>query len=165
MGQDPDEIRREIAETRDRMSETVDAIGYKADVPSRVRENLSQRVETVKETITNAVGVAGDAMTSATGTVREQLSNVRDSAGNVDVSATAQQAAKSARDLASIAAQNPIGLALAALAVGFLAGLVVPMSDLERTQAENVGDALRERAQDAVNETTDKVISAVTHAN
>jgi Protein of unknown function (DUF3618) len=33
MGQDPDEIRQEIEQTRAEMGETVEAIGYKADVP------------------------------------------------------------------------------------------------------------------------------------
>ena len=35
MGQDPDAIRQDIAQTRAEMSETVEAVGYKADVPSR----------------------------------------------------------------------------------------------------------------------------------
>ena len=32
MGEDPRQIRREIEETRGRMTETVEAIGYRADV-------------------------------------------------------------------------------------------------------------------------------------
>jgi hypothetical protein len=35
MGEDPQVIRREIEETRERMTETVDALGYKADVKAR----------------------------------------------------------------------------------------------------------------------------------
>ena len=34
MGETPDQIRDEIEETRVRMSETAEAIGYRADVPS-----------------------------------------------------------------------------------------------------------------------------------
>jgi hypothetical protein len=62
MGKDASELRREIAETRERMTETVEAIGYKADVPARVRDVVNERVETVKETIENAMGVASDAV-------------------------------------------------------------------------------------------------------
>ena len=35
MGETPDDIREEIEETRARMGDTVEAIGYKADVKSR----------------------------------------------------------------------------------------------------------------------------------
>ena len=35
MGQDPAAIRQEIEQTRERMGDTVDALGYKADVPAR----------------------------------------------------------------------------------------------------------------------------------
>jgi hypothetical protein len=38
MGQDPDRIRQEIEDTRERLTETVDAIGYKADVPARAKD-------------------------------------------------------------------------------------------------------------------------------
>ena len=45
MGQDPGLIREQIEQTRERMGETVDALGYKADVPARTRESISGRVE------------------------------------------------------------------------------------------------------------------------
>ena len=41
MGQDTGQIREEIEETRARMGDTVEALGYKADVPSRVTTNAS----------------------------------------------------------------------------------------------------------------------------
>ena len=48
MGQDPDAIRDEIADTRERMGDTIDALGYKADVKSRAKDNVSGKVEAVK---------------------------------------------------------------------------------------------------------------------
>ena len=54
MGQDPDAIRREIEQTRERMGETVEALGYKADVPSRAKEAVSGRVDSVKSKISGA---------------------------------------------------------------------------------------------------------------
>ena len=41
MGKDPDLIREEIEETRSHMTETVEALGYKADVKSRVKDSIS----------------------------------------------------------------------------------------------------------------------------
>jgi Protein of unknown function (DUF3618) len=40
MGQDPEAIRREIEETRDDMGNTLDALGYKADVKSRAKDKV-----------------------------------------------------------------------------------------------------------------------------
>jgi hypothetical protein len=37
MGQDPDVIQEDIEQTRADMGETVEAVGYKADVPSGPR--------------------------------------------------------------------------------------------------------------------------------
>ncbi len=72
MGQDPGEIREEIEETRARMGDTVDAIGYKTDVRSRAGDWVSEKkdavtgrvrgatpdTEGVKETARRGVGVA-----------------------------------------------------------------------------------------------------------
>jgi hypothetical protein len=48
MGQDPDAIRDEVEQTRERMGETIDALGHKADVKTRAKENIGGKVETVK---------------------------------------------------------------------------------------------------------------------
>ena len=40
MGEEPDRIRAEIEQTRADMSETVDALGYKADIKSRGKEKI-----------------------------------------------------------------------------------------------------------------------------
>ena len=51
MGQEPDRIRAEIEQTRAEMTETVDALGYKADVKTRAKENLQGKRESAKESI------------------------------------------------------------------------------------------------------------------
>ena len=51
MGQEPDRIRAEIEQTREDMSQTVDALGYKADVKSRAKENLQGKKQSAKESI------------------------------------------------------------------------------------------------------------------
>ena len=42
MGQDPEAIRADIERTRAEMGDTVDAIGYKADVKSRAKDKLNR---------------------------------------------------------------------------------------------------------------------------
>jgi hypothetical protein len=47
MGEDPTRIRREIESTRDDMGETVEAIGYKADVKSRAKEKVGAATDRI----------------------------------------------------------------------------------------------------------------------
>ena len=110
MEEDPREIREEIADTLARMGQTVEALGYKTDVKTRAREKVSDKVEAVK----SKVGGAGSRVNEAT-------------PGSDDVK-------QSARKAAGIAQENPIGLALGSLAVGFIAGLLAP-STASRTRS------------------------------
>ena len=122
MGQDPDAIRREIEETRERMGETVGAIGYKADVPSRAKEAVSGKVQSVKESITGAAGSVNEATPSG-GDV-------------VDV----------AKKGAGIAQENPLGLAVGSIAIGFLAGMLLPSTQVENEKLGPVADSVKETA-------------------
>ena len=54
-------IREEIEQTRERMGDTVDALGYKADVPARAKESLNDRVDTLKSKFTGVTGNLSDA--------------------------------------------------------------------------------------------------------
>ena len=134
MGQDPDAIRREIEETRERMGETVGAIGYKADVPSRAKEKVSGTMQSVKESITGAAD-------SVTGTV----SDATPSTGDV------KHAAKRG---AGLAQENPLGLAVGSIAIGFLAGMLIPSTNVENEKlgpvADQVKDQVMETGQEAL---------------
>jgi len=153
MGQDSNEIRREIEETRARMGETVEALGYKADVPARVKDAVSERVETVKGTIADAVSGVKNTVKSTidqtTGRIGEVTSSVSDRAGDAAGSVTDRisDAKYAARRGVGVAIENPIGLALGALAVGFLAGLIAPVTDLEREKIGPLRDELLDKAQ------------------
>jgi len=130
MGQDPDAIRREIEETRERMGETVGAIGYKADVPSRTKEKVSGTVQSVKESIVGAKDSVADA-TPSTGDMKQ-----------------------AARRGAGIAQENPLGLAVGSIAIGFLAGMLIPTTDVENEKlgpvADQVKDQVKETGQEAL---------------
>ncbi len=158
MGKDASQIRREIEETRARMGDTVEAIGYKADVPARVKDAVNDKVETVKGTISDVVDTVkrnvggtwsdttdkmGDATSNVNSRVQETIGSVTDklpSAGDVT---------SAARRGAGIVMENPLGLALGALAAGFLAGLAAPVTDIERKTVGPIRDDLVERAKTA----------------
>jgi ElaB/YqjD/DUF883 family membrane-anchored ribosome-binding protein len=133
MGKDASEIRHEIEQTRVRMGETVEALSYKADVPARMRDAFNERAETAKERVADVM----NGMRNAAGQAGERMGSVR-----------GDEMRNAARRGMGIAAENPIGLALGAAAVGFLAGLLVPVTDYERRKVPPLRDELLDRAQD-----------------
>jgi hypothetical protein len=52
MGKEPSEIRAEIEHTRTEMGDTVEALGYKADVKTRAKDNIADKRDRLKERIT-----------------------------------------------------------------------------------------------------------------
>jgi Protein of unknown function (DUF3618) len=108
MGEDPNAIRADIEQTRAEMGDTVDAIGYKADVKSRAKEKLSR----------------------------------------------ATPDGRQVRRAANTAQENPLGLAIGGIAVGFLVGLAVPSTRVEDEKigpmADQVKDQIKETGQEAM---------------
>ena len=130
MGEDPDLIRKDIEDTRERMGDTVDALGYKTDVKSRAKESVTGKVDTVKEKL---VGAKDSAMEAAPST------------GDVT---------HGARQAVGVAQENPLGLAVGAVAVGFLAGMLIPSTRVENEKigplADQVKDQIKETGQEAM---------------
>jgi len=81
MGQDPEAIRQDIERTRAEMTETVEAIGYKADVPARTKEAMNERVEGVKETVTDKVDSIKEKVGLAKDKATDTVSGVMPSGG------------------------------------------------------------------------------------
>ena len=151
MGQDPDAIRQDIEQTRAEMGETVGAIGYKADVPSRAKEKVADKADAVRSKVSQATTRAKEAVagtTSRGGAAGGTASRVRDATpSGGDVKRTARRAA-------GIAQENPLGLAIGAVAIGFLAGLAAPSTRVEDERlgpvADQVKDTVRETGQEAL---------------
>ncbi len=122
MGQDPEVIRREIEETRERMGDTVEALGYKADVPSRAKDAVTGRMTAAREAITGAAGSVNES-TPSTGDVKQ-----------------------AARKGAGVAQENPLGLAIGSIAVGFLAGMLIPSTRVEDEKLGPMADQVKDSA-------------------
>ncbi len=134
MGEDPAAIREQIEETRERMGDTVDALGYKADVPSRAKDNITDKVQGVKAKLTGAGSQVGDAITGASASVSDATP------GPQDVKAAGQQAV-------GMIQENPLGLAIGATAIGFIAGMLIPATKLEDERLGPVSDQIKEQAK------------------
>ena len=132
MGEDPSAIRDEIADTRERMGDTIDALGYKADVKSRAKDNVTGKVDAVKERL----GMAGQKASDAT--------------------PDAEQVKQQAKRAAGVAQENPVGLAVGAIAAGFLVGLAVPSSTVEHEKLGPVADRVKDQAKETGQEALDR---------
>jgi gas vesicle protein len=105
------------------MGETVDALGYKADVPARAKDSMSEKVGSLKAKVSGA----GSGISEAT-------------PGPDDIKQGARQAA-------GVAQENPLGLAIGAAAVGFMAGMVIPSTRVENERLGPVSDQVKEQAR------------------
>ena len=143
MGQDPAAIRQDLAQTRAELGETVEADGFKADVPSRAKEAASDKVDNLK---TKVSGTATRAREAVVGTASR--------AG--DATPSRGQVTQQARRTAGLARENPLGLAIGAAAVGFLAGLVVPSTRVEDQRLGPVADQVRDRVKATGEEALDR---------
>ena len=115
MGKDPSDIRAEIEDTRARVGNQVDALSYKTDVPARVGDYVDDKKQTVKDKVTGVkeavTGTGSNAIPSGA-----QVGRLKDTAE-----------------------RNPLGLAVGAAAIGFVAGLLVPSKGREREYGPHVG--------------------------
>jgi gas vesicle protein len=114
------------------MGETVDAIGAKTDVKGRMSGYVSDKK--------GAVLARTDAVVSrVTGSVPD-----------------AEGTKETARRVGGMAQENPIGLALAGAAVGFLAGVLVPSTSMENERMGSVADELKDRARETGHEALER---------
>ena len=139
MGEEPDRIRAEIEQTRAEMSETVDALGYKTDVKARAKDSIQDKKESV-------MGVASSA--------KERLVGAGQTVG--DKTPDSDQVKHQAKRAKSVAQENPLGLAVGAIAVGFLAGMLIPSTRVEDEKLGPVADQVKERAKETGQEALER---------
>jgi hypothetical protein len=125
MGQDPDEIRQEIDQTRSRMGDTVEALGHKTDVTGRAKGAVTDRVDAVRSKVMGSTP-DGD-----------------------QVKGGAQRAA-------GMAQENPLGLAIGSVAVGFVAGMVMPSTRMEDERIGPMADQVKQKAMETGQEAMER---------
>jgi ElaB/YqjD/DUF883 family membrane-anchored ribosome-binding protein len=140
------------------MSDTVEALAYKTDVPARAKEAIGDRVSAMKDAVSSTLGSAKEAVTDVRDSASESVSNARDAMpSNAEVKERFER-------VRSLVAHNPLGLAAGSLAAGFLLGLLVPVSAVERDQVGPLGEKVVEGAKDAAADALDQGKAAVVQA-
>lgn len=132
MGQEPDQIRQEIEDTRSEMGDTVDALAHKADVKTRVKESIAGKRDRVVDQFKGTTGNIGEATPDG------------------------QQLKDGAHRAVGVAEENPLGLALAGVAGGFLAGMVLPSTRIEDERVGPLADSVKETAVETGQEALDR---------
>lgn len=144
MAQEPDAIRAEIAATRQRMGDAVDALAYKTDVKARTRDKIAE----VSRLVTTATE-------SFVASVREPLDGETTEEGaGMSTNTTGSTSASSQdwEDEGGLLKRNPLAVAFGAAALGFLAGLLIPSTPAENDRLGPVADHVKQSARDAAQE-------------
>jgi gas vesicle protein len=132
MGQDPGEIRQDIERTRDEMGDTVEALSYKTDVKARAKDSITDRVDSVK----SRVGLASSKVSDAT--------------------PSGDDVTQGARRAKGLAEENPLGLAIGAVALGFIAGLAAPSTRAENERLGPMADQVKDKAKETGQEALER---------
>src|SRR4051794_31613948 len=107
--------------------------------PDAIRAQIEDTRGQMGETI-EAIGYKTDVKSRARDKVNRVVGRASDATpGTGDVKQGAQKAA-------SVAQENPLGLAIGAVAAGFIAGMLIPSTSVEEQKLGPMADQVREKA-------------------
>ena len=186
---DPDAIREKIEQTREHLESTVEALAYKTDFSARAKEAIQDKVESLKdvvsgakEVVTEAFGVAASSARDFSNAAQEQLahhegatmamSQVREIATNVQATTrnlvnampSGDEAKEAMNRSVQVMRDNPLGLALGSVALGFLLGSLLPVSTLEQQRIGPLSNDLGDSAKAKAGEMIDQGSAAIAEA-
>src|SRR3954449_12098558 len=108
--------------------------------PDRIRAEIEETRSQMGETV-DALGYKADVKSRA----KDRVTGMKDRVvGATPDTGDVKQQAQRAK---SVAEENPLGLAIGAVAVGFLAGMLVPATRVEDERLGPMADDLKERAK------------------
>jgi ElaB/YqjD/DUF883 family membrane-anchored ribosome-binding protein len=109
--------------------------------PSTIRSEIEETRERMGDTV-DALAYKADVKSRAQDSVREKVDRLRGATPDAgDVKGAARRGK-------GIAQENPLGLAIGAVAVGFIGGLLVPVSRVENEKIGPVADQVKEQAKE-----------------
>jgi Protein of unknown function (DUF3618) len=160
MGADPEQLRREVELTRQRMSTDVDVLTEKVS-PKQIVRRRAQRTrgafgrakERVMGTTTDTVSSAGHGLSDAGQGVAHGVGSAASSVGDAASSAASgvgDAAGSTARTVRRQTAGNPLAAGLIAFGVGWLASSLLPTTEQEQEAAGTAAQVVREKARPVV---------------
>ena len=129
--------------------------------PEAVRRNIEDTQTRMGETV-EALAYKTDVPARTRDAVNDRVDAIKGAVSGALPSR--EDAAEGWRTVSSLASQNPLGVAIGALAVGFLVGLCLPVSDIERDRVGRLGEQMTDQAKAAAGDAIEQGKAAVTQA-
>jgi hypothetical protein len=121
--------------------------------PSQIRQDIEQTREEMGNTVealghkTDVTGRAKEAVSDKVDTLRSKVSGTTPDSEDVKLGA---------RRAAGMAQENPLGLGIAALGAGFLAGVLIPGTKMEDEKIGPVADQVKGKAKETGQEALER---------
>ena len=121
--------------------------------PREIRQDIEQTRGRMGDTVealghkTDVSGRAKEAVSSKLDTVRSKVSGATPDSGDVK---------QGTGQAVGVAKENPLGLAVGAAAVGFVAGLLIPSTRVEDEKIGPVADQVKEKAKESSQEAMER---------
>jgi len=132
MAHTSDQLKSEIGQTREQLSETADALAYKADVPTRTKDWIGDKKDAVVSTVSGVASKAGE------------------------ITPDGAEVGQSMNRMKRLVETNPVGLAIGGAAVGFIAGLLMPSTRMEDERIGPVSDEVKATATEVGQEAIER---------
>ncbi len=110
----------------------VDALAYKTDVKTRVKESFSDKRDRLVEQVQGTKEKVGEATPDG------------------------QQVKEGAHHAVGVAQENPLGLGIGGLAAGFLAGMLLPSTRIEDERVGRIAEQVKETAAETGQEALER---------
>ena len=121
--------------------------------PDAIRQEIEQTRSQMGDTV-EAIGYKTDVRSRAKESVQDKAHGLRDKVSGA--TPDTGEVKDGARKAAGTAQENPIGLALASAAVGFVAGMLVPSSKIEDEKLGPVSDQVKQQAAETGQEALER---------
>jgi Protein of unknown function (DUF3618) len=121
--------------------------------PDAIRQEIEQTRNQMGDTV-EAIGYKTDVRSRAKESVQEKAHGLRDKISGA--TPDTGEVKDGARQAVGMAQENPIGLALGAVAVGFVAGMLVPSSKIEDEKLGPMADQVKQQAAETGQEALER---------
>jgi len=121
--------------------------------PEAIRRDIEETRNQMGDTV-EAIGYKTDVRSRAKDSLQERTGRVRDKIAGATPDTGDMKGG--ARQAVGVVQENPIGLALGAVAVGFVAGMLIPSSKVEDEKLGPMADQVKQQAADTGQEALER---------
>ena len=121
--------------------------------PEAIRRDIEETRNQMGDTV-EAIGYKTDVRSRARDSLQERTGRVRDKIAGATPDTGDMKGG--ARQAVGVVQENPIGLALGAVAVGFVAGMLIPSSKVEDEKLGPMADQVKQQAADTGQEALER---------